>query len=62
MQLYPTLLNAIGGVLLVTAVNMAKLEAGEYTLGELVVPKWYKKLILNTDGTQWLWNGKDTKQ
>ena len=26
-------------------------EAGEYTIGELVVPKQYRKLILNSDGT-----------
>ncbi|XP_068673704.1 uncharacterized protein [Montipora foliosa] len=28
-----------------------KREAGEYTIGELVVPKQYRKLILNSDGT-----------
>lgn len=27
------------------------LEAVEYTIGELVVPKQHKKLILNSDGT-----------
>ena len=26
-------------------------EAGGYTIGELVVPKQHKKLILNSDGT-----------
>lgn len=28
-----------------------KLNAGEYAIGELVVPKMYKKLVLNSDGT-----------
>ncbi|XP_068709940.1 uncharacterized protein [Montipora foliosa] len=28
-----------------------KREAGEYAIGELVVPKQYRKLILNSDGT-----------
>ena len=28
-----------------------KLEAGEYTIGELVVPKQYKKLVLTSEGT-----------
>ena len=28
-----------------------KLEAGEYTTGELVVPKQYKKLVLTSEGT-----------
>ncbi|PFX15078.1 hypothetical protein AWC38_SpisGene20726 [Stylophora pistillata] len=28
-----------------------KLQAGEYTIGELVVPKKYKKIVMNRDGT-----------
>ena len=28
-----------------------KLQEGEYTIGELVVPKKYKKLVMNSDGT-----------
>ncbi|KAL9977629.1 hypothetical protein ACROYT_G015057 [Oculina patagonica] len=28
-----------------------KLQEGEYTIGELVVPKKYKKLVINSDGT-----------
>lgn len=28
-----------------------KLEAGEYTIAELVVPKQYKKLVLTSEGT-----------
>lgn len=28
-----------------------RLQEGEYTIGELVVPKKYKKLVMNSDGT-----------
>lgn len=28
-----------------------KLQEGEYTIGESVTPKKYKKLVMNSDGT-----------